>query len=258
MSELHIVMFGVVPYIAAAIFIVGHWWRYKYDKFGWTTRSSEIYEKKILQIASPLFHFGILMVIGGHVVGLLIPKEWLEAIGIHEEAYHWGAKVLGTLAAAMTLTGLALLIWRRRRTRGVFLATTRMDKLMFVVLGTTLALGTTATVLVQLFGPGYEYRGSISPWVRSLFTFQPDIELMSAVPFVFQMHIMSAMVLFSLWPFTRLVHVWSAPIGYFTRPYVVYRSRDDHRGNRAVRRGWAPVEAPKASKSSKSKERDSS
>ena len=253
MSELHIVMFGVIPYIAAAIFIVGHIWRWKYDQFGWTTRSSEVYEKKLLRIGSPLFHFGILMVIGGHVVGLLIPKEWISAIGIDEHVYHFGAKALGTLAAAMTLSGLAFLIYRRRTTNSVFLATTRMAKPLFVASGPTLAMGPTATVLFQLFGAVYEYRGTISPWVRSLFIFQPKIELMAGVPGVFAMHIMCAMVLFSLWPFTRLVHVWSAPLGYLFRPYVVYRSRDDHRGSRSGRRGWDAVERPEARTRSRSR-----
>ncbi|MBN8883235.1 MAG: respiratory nitrate reductase subunit gamma, partial [Salana multivorans] len=229
MNQLHIVMFGVVPYIAAAIFVVGHVWRYRYDKFGWTTRSSEVYEKRLLRIGSPLFHFGILMVAGGHVVGLLVPREWLSAIGIDEHAYHLGAMVLGTIAAVMTLSGLVILVYRRRTTRSVFLATTVSDKVMFVVLGATLLFGTAATVLVQIFGGGYEYRGTISPWFRSLIVFQPDIELMSQVPGMFTAHIMSAMVLFAMWPFTRLVHVWSAPIGYLVRPYVVYRSRDPRR-----------------------------
>lgn len=244
MSTLHVVLFAVVPYVAAAVFVVGHVWRYRYDRFGWTTRSSQVYESRLLRIGSPLFHVGILMVIGGHVVGLLIPREWLEAIGIHEHAYHLGATVLGSVAAVATLAGLAILVYRRRLTRTVHLATTRTDKLMFVVLGLTLLFGTIATVLYQVFGGGYDYRGSISPWVRSLLTLNPDVELMAGVPGFFVAHVMSAMVLFMLWPFTRLVHVWSAPIGYLARPAVVYRSRDARRGSRAPRRGWDPVQAP--------------
>lgn len=243
MSPFYVFAYGILPYIVGAIFIVGHLWRYKYDKFGWTTRSSEVYEKKLLQIGSPLFHFGILMVLGGHVVGLLIPRTWLNAIGIDEHAYHLGAIVLGSIAAVMTLAGLAILIYRRRTNRSVFLATTPMDKLMFLVLGLTLLLGTAATVLVQIFGGGYEYRGTISPWFRSLFVFQPDIELMAGVPGVFGAHIICAMVLFALWPFTRLVHVWSAPLGYVLRPYIVYRSRDPRR-DPTSRPGWGKASLP--------------
>ena len=241
MSMRDIVLWGVLPYVCAAVFIVGHVWRYRYDQFGWTTRSSEVYEKKLLQIGSPMFHVGILMVAGGHVIGLLVPREWLYAIGIDEHSYHLGATVLGTIAAAFTLAGLAILIYRRRSTRSVFLATTRMDKLMFVVLGATLGLGTIAVVQQQIFGAGYEYRGTIAPWVRSLFVFQPEIGLMAGVPGMFASHVVASLLLFALWPFTRLVHVWSAPVGYLVRPYVGYRSRDPKRGNRAGRPGWDPV-----------------
>jgi nitrate reductase gamma subunit len=67
---------------------------------------------------------------------------------------------------------------------------------------------------------------------------------MEGVPLLFQLHVLSAWALFALWPFTRLVHVFSAPIGYLFRPYIVYRSRDANRGARAPRRGWDPVQQP--------------
>ena len=108
-----------------------------------------------------MFHIGILMVIGGHVVGLLIPRAWLEAVGVTEHAYHLVATWVGTIAAVLTLAGLAILIYRRRTVGPVFLATTRMDKLMYVVLGATLAFGTAATVMFQVLGDAYDYRGSI-------------------------------------------------------------------------------------------------
>lgn len=244
MSVLPILLWVVVPYLSAAIFVLGLIWRYRYDKFGWTTRSSQTYENRLLRWGSPMFHFGILMVIAGHVVGLLIPREWLYAIGISEDIYHVGATVLGTFAAVLTLTGLAILIFRRRTVPAVFLATTVMDKVMFVALGATLLFGTAATVVYQVFGPGFHYRETISPWVRDMIIFQPRPELMLQVPLLFQLHIITACVLFALWPFTRLVHVFSAPVGYLFRPYIVYRSRDEHRGSREPERGWGPVEAP--------------
>src|SRR5690606_29180920 len=128
------------------------------------------YENRLLRAGSPMFHIGILMVIGGHVVGLLIPRTWLEAIGVTEHAYHLGATWLGTIAAVLTLAGLAILVYRRRTVGPVFLATTVMDKVMYVVLGATLAFGTIATVLFQVLGDAYDYRGSISPWIRSILT----------------------------------------------------------------------------------------
>ncbi|TFD50147.1 respiratory nitrate reductase subunit gamma [Cryobacterium sp. Hh11] len=234
------------PYTASGVFVVGHLLRYRYDQFGWTSRSSQTYENRLLRWGSPMFHYGMLMVIGGHVVGLFIPKPWLEFFGVTEHIYHLGATWLGTFAAVLTVAGLAILIYRRRLTKRVLLVTTVMDKVMYVFLASTILCGTTATVLYQIFGGGYDYRGSISPWIRSLYGFQPDPSLMSDVPFFFQLHVLTATTLFLLWPFTRLVHVFSAPLGYLVRPYVVYRSRDDPRGagSRPPRRGWEKSERP--------------
>jgi nitrate reductase gamma subunit len=238
------ILWVAVPYASIAVFVVGHIWRYRYDKFGWTTRSSQTYENRLLRWGSPMFHLGILMVIAGHVVGLFVPREWLYAVGISEEIYHFGATSLGTIAAILTLAGLAILVYRRRTVGPVFLATTVMDKVMYVFLGATLAFGTLATLMFQVFGSGFHYRETISPWIRSIFFFQPQPELMVGVPLLFQIHVVTAFALFALWPFTRLVHVFSAPVGYLFRPYIVYRSRDDQRGARKVRRGWDPVQAP--------------
>src|SRR4030095_12454599 len=83
-SAVNVILWVAVPYIAIAVFVVGHYWRYRYDKFGWTTRSSQLYENRLLRLGSPLFHFGILLVVVGHVGGLLIPKTWTEAVGISE------------------------------------------------------------------------------------------------------------------------------------------------------------------------------
>jgi nitrate reductase gamma subunit len=234
------------PYAASAVFVVGHLLRFRYDQFGWTSRSSQTYENRLLRWGSPMFHYGMLMVIGGHVVGLFIPKPWLEFFGITEHYYHLGATWLGSFAAVLTVAGLGILIYRRRLNGRVLLVTTVMDKVMYVLLGGTILFGTTATVLYQIFGGGYDYRGSISPWIRSLYGFQPDPALMSDVPFFFQLHVLCATTLFLLWPFTRLVHVFSAPLGYLVRPYVVYRSRDEPRGtgSRAPRRGWEKSERP--------------
>ena len=244
MSTMNVLVWVALPYVCFAVFVLGHIWRYRYDKFGWTTRSSQVYESRLLRWGSPMFHLGILMVIAGHAVGLLIPREWLYAIGITEEMYHIGATVLGTAAAVLTLAGLAILIYRRRVTGPVFLATTRMDKFMYVMLGATLLFGTLATVVHQVFGGGFHYRETVSPWLRSLILLQPQPELMIDVPLLFQLHVITASLLFALWPFTRLVHVFSAPVGYLFRPYIVYRSRDDVRGSRATKRGWDPVSTP--------------
>ncbi|HEU5107897.1 MAG TPA: respiratory nitrate reductase subunit gamma, partial [Micromonosporaceae bacterium] len=125
MTALDILLWVAIPYAAIAIFVVGHIWRYRYDKFGWTTRSSQLYENRLLRLGSPLFHFGILLVALGHVGGLLIPESWTEAVGISEDAYHLMAVFIGTVAGFCTLIGLAILIARRRLTGPVFAATTK-------------------------------------------------------------------------------------------------------------------------------------
>src|SRR3954464_3524580 len=217
----------IVPYLAIASFVGGHLWRYRYDKFGWTTRSSQLYENRLLRIGSPLFHFGILLVALGHVGGLLVPESWTDAVGISETAYHAVAVGLGTVAGFCTLAGAAILIYRRRTVGPVFSATTRNDKAMYVLLMATIILGLGTTVLGNLTGHPHNYRETVSPWFRSIFYFHPDVDLITDAPLGFQIHAMLAWVLFAVWPFTRLVHVFSAPLGYLTRPYVVYRSRDD-------------------------------
>jgi respiratory nitrate reductase, gamma subunit len=244
MSPVDILLWVAFPYAAIAVFIVGHILRYRYDQFGWTSRSSQTYENRLLRWGSPMFHYGILMVFGGHVVGLLVPKEWLEFFGVTEHSYHLGATWLGSLAAALTIAGLGILLIRRGTVRRVTLGTTAMDKVMYVFLAGTIVFGTTATILYQVLGAGYDYRGSISPWVRSLLIAQPDPSLMTNVPFFFQLHVLSATALVLLWPVTRLVHVFSAPLGYLVRPYIVYRSRDQHLGARKPRRGWEKSEPP--------------
>jgi nitrate reductase gamma subunit len=238
MSTLDIMLWVVVPYVAIVVFVVGHVWRYRYDKFGWTTRSSQLYENRLLRLGSPLFHFGILLVALGHVGGLLIPESWTEAVGISETTYHAVAVSLGVLAGVCTLAGAAILVYRRRTVGPVFSATTRNDKIMYVLLVGTIVLGLGTTVLGNLTDAPHNYRESVSPWFRSIFYFQPQPELMARAPLGFQLHALAAWVLFAFWPFSRLVHVFSMPLGYLTRPYIVYRSRDTQLGSRIPRRGW--------------------
>ena len=151
-------------------------------------------------------------------------------------------------AAVVLGAGLLILIYRRRTSGPVFRATTRMDKTMYVFLAASILLGSWATVQTQLLadGLGYDYRQTISPWFRSLWYLQPQPELMAGVPAAFQLHIVAANLLFILWPFTRLVHAFSAPVPYLFRPYVVYRSRDASVAARAPRPGWDPSERPRS------------
>ena len=243
-SGLDILLWGVLPYVTIVILIAGTVWRYRYDKFGWTTRSSELYESRLLRIGSPLFHFGLLVVIVGHVIGLLIPKSWTDAAGLSQEAYHLQALLLGALAGFCTLVGVGILIYRRRTTGPVFMATTRNDKLMYVVLVAAIVAGLATTLLGAAGGEEHNYRLSVSPWFRSLFVLQPDIESMSHAGLAFHLHTLIGMLLFAIWPFTRLVHAFTAPIQYLFRPYIVYRSRTGGPASRRTRRGWERVGPP--------------
>ncbi|MGZ6754462.1 MAG: respiratory nitrate reductase subunit gamma, partial [Nocardioides sp.] len=166
-----------------------------------------------------------------------------DAVGISEHAYHVVAVAGGLVAGLMTLVGLAILVYRRRTTGPVFSATTRMDKVMYAFLGAVIVLGMWNTVAGSILTVGgeYNYREGVSVWYRSFLALHPDASLMARAPLGFQLHALVAFGLFALWPFTRLVHVFSAPVGYLTRPYIVYRSRDVQLGSHRPRRGWDRV-----------------
>jgi nitrate reductase gamma subunit len=245
MSGLDVALWGVLPYVMLAVLVGGTIWRYRYDQFGWTTRSSQLYESRLLRIGSPLFHFGLVFVIVGLFVGLVIPESWTEAVGISEGLYHVNALIVGGLAGACTLIGVAILIYRQRRTGPVFMATTVNDKMMYVVLVAAIVLGlwTTLHSVGASDAEAYNYRESVAPWFRSLFILEPDIGHMAAAPFSFKIHTLVGMLLFAIWPFTRLVHAFTAPVHYLFRPYIVYRSRDRRPAPGATpsRAGWSPL-----------------
>ena len=238
-------LWGVLPYVVLLVLVGGLIWRYRFDQFGWTTRSSQLYESKLLKIGSPIFHFALIAVLMGHLVGLLIPKAFTDWIGIDQHTYHAGALYGGGLAGIALIVGLVMLIWRRRSTSAVFKATTWNDKIMYLVLATVIGLGMVATLTGDTTPTGEEhnYRETVSVWFRSLFVFQPDVEAMGAATWQFQTHVVIGMLLFAIIPFTRLVHAFSAPFHYLFRPYIVYRSRDEvaPAASRGRVRGWDPI-----------------
>ncbi|HEY3338530.1 MAG TPA: respiratory nitrate reductase subunit gamma [Propionicimonas sp.] len=239
-----LLLWGVLPYLVALVLIAGLAWRYRYDQFGWTTRSSQLYESRLLRIASPMFHFGLLVVLAGHLMGLLIPKAWTDLV-VTQETYHGVALGAGTLAGIATLVGVGLLIYRRRTVGPVFLATTKNDKLMYVVLVAAIVLGMVATLTgsVTPTGEEHNYRETVSIWFRSLLVFQPDVAAMAASTWQFKVHILVGLGLFALVPFSRLVHAFTVPLHYVFRPYIVYRSRDAQPPTpaRGRVRGWDPI-----------------
>lgn len=243
-STIDLLLWVVIPYVTIAVFVVGMIWRYRYDKFGWTTRSSLLYEGKLMRVASPLFHIGLIFVVAGHVIGLLIPEAWTNALGLDERGYHIMAVSLGLVAGIATLVGVVLLIYRRRTVGPVFLATTKNDKLMYIFLFAAICLGITATILGSGLIPhdAYNYRLGVAEWFRSIIFFHPEPQYMVQAPLEYRLHALAGLAVFFIWPFTRLVHAFSAPVGYAFRPYIVYRDRDETAvGNRAPRRGWEKI-----------------
>ncbi|WP_194819735.1 respiratory nitrate reductase subunit gamma [Nocardia sp. XZ_19_385] len=237
-------LWGALPYLVIGLLATGLAWRYRYDKFGWTTRSSELYESRLLNIASPMFHYGILFVFVGHIMGLFIPAAWTDALHFDEHAYHLVSLLGGTAAGVLTIAGIGMLIYRRRTNAPVFNATTRNDKLMYVVLVAAIFSGLFAKLTHSSLDEGYDYRGTIAPWARSIFTLRPEVDLMAQAPVAFQVHAVIGMALFALLPFTRLVHIFSAPVQYLFRPYIIYRSRDPRQlGERAPQRGWERIDS---------------
>jgi nitrate reductase gamma subunit len=240
-----ILLWGALPYVTIAVLAGGTVWRYRYDQFGWTTRSSQLYESRLLRVGSPLFHFGVLVVVVGHLIGLVVPKSWTDAAGVSEDAYHAQALALGTIAGVATLAGVAILIYRRRTTGPVFMATTNNDKGMHVVLVAAIVVGLATTLLgAGTVGEQHNYRETVAPWFRSLFILQPDVEAMSQATLAFQLHTLIGMLLFAIWPFTRLVHAFTAPLGYLFRPYIIYRSRTAGTPARPTPRGWEHADPP--------------
>lgn len=216
------------PYACIVIFIAGHIYRYRYDQFGWTAKSSEFIEKKQLMIGSLLFHFGIIPVIVGHVLGLGIPKEWTRAIGISDVLYHTGAIWIGGSFGFVTLLGMLILTSRRLTKKSVRLLSSASDIMVNFLLLFIVFIGVYSVVVTNIIQPSFDYRDTISIWFRSLFIFRPEASYMSGVPISFQLHVFVGFLIFALWPFTRLVHVWSVPLNYVRRSYILYRR---HRPN---------------------------
>ncbi len=223
MNYLNQFLWVIFPYVMITIFIVGHIYRYLTDQMGWTSESSEFLEKKNLRWGSLLFHYGILLVLGGHVVGLLIPKTILAGIGVSDEAYHFVAVYFGGAAGVVTVIGLFLLLVRRYGNTRISLTSSFGDKAIALLLFLVIGIGLYNTLGFNMFVGGFDYRTTISPWLRGLIVFSPNPDLMLGAPLLYQLHVILAFLTFGVWPFTRLVHVWSVPIAYITRSPIIYR-----------------------------------
>jgi nitrate reductase gamma subunit len=226
MSAGAILLWIILPYVAVATFAVGLWWRYRADQFGWTTGSTQLFEQKILGWAGPAFHYGALAAIGGHIIGLMIPKSFTEAIGMSETTYRWFSAVAGAVAGAVCVVGFVGLVYRRITNVRVRRTTSRTDLLVYFLLVVLIGLGCWMTFAHNLITASpYDYRDSISEWWRSLFYLQPDVEAAQGANTVYQVHAIIAWSFWAVFPFSRLVHAFSIPLQYLGRPYILYRRR---------------------------------
>ena len=226
MSAGEILLWIILPYAAVATFVVGTWWRYRADQFGWTSGSTQLFEQKILGWAGPAFHYGALLAIGGHVIGLMIPKAFTEAIGMSESTYRWFSAIAGAVAGAICVVGFVGLVYRRATNVRVRRTTSRTDLLVYFLLTVLIALGIWMTFAHNLITASpYDYRDSISEWWRSLFILQPDVEAVQGANVIYQVHAIVAWAFWALFPFSRLVHAWSIPLQYLGRPPILYRRR---------------------------------
>lgn len=235
MSRSELLLYVVLPYAAITVFLVGHYWRYRTDQYGWGARSTQLLESRVLMYASITFHLGVLAAIGGHVLGVLVPASWTAAVGISDHAYHVIAVIGGLAAGGAVVAGFAGLIYRRIRFPRVRVTTTRMDVAVFALLGIGILTGLLATL--TNIGDAVHYRETVGPYFRQIFILDPQPDLMTGggVSFIFQLHVTSVWFLYALWPFSRLVHAWSIPIDYMRRSPIVYRSRQPRgRGSIAV------------------------
>lgn len=218
---------GALPYIAITVMVVGTAYRYWTGERGWSTKSSQFLAKDSLKVVGPMFHLGLFMALGGHIIGILIPKSLTDGVGISEHLYHIIALAGGIPAGLLFFCGFFLLMRRRFDNPRMKVNTSTMDGVIYFVLFLTLITGFGGTLLnaVGLLGDGFNYRETISPWFRSILAMSPDVSLMDDVPLIFKAHMIMWMITAILFPFTRIVHFLSLPFEYFLRSSIVYRRK---------------------------------
>lgn len=225
--NLHNFLFSVYPYIALTVFLLGSLVRFDYEQYTWKSDSSQLLSKKNLRLGSNLFHIGIIAVFFGHAVGLLTPHEVFRTIGVSDMTHQMIAIWAGTIFGGMCFVGGAIL-WRRRMLNVRVSSTSRAsDKFVLTWLIATLVLGL-STIPVSLGHANHGNPGvmiALAEWVQSIVYLHPNPALLESVDTVFKVHLFFGMTVFLIFPFTRLVHVWSAPFGYVKRPYQIVRSK---------------------------------
>jgi nitrate reductase gamma subunit len=208
-------LFGVFPYVAVVLAVVGTFWRYFSNRYSYSSLSSQFLENRQLFWGSVAWHYGILVILTGHLIGFLIPRSVLAWNGAPLRLY-----VLEISALAfgfLTLWGLVTLMFRRATNPRVRMVTSRMDWILLATLLVQVVAGVWIAIVYR-WGSSW-YAGFAVPYLWSLLWFSPNVTLVENLPLMVQVHIIGAFVLVALIPFTRLVHFLSVPFTYLWRPY---------------------------------------
>lgn len=224
MSPPGFLLWVVLPYACLAVFVAGHASQRRRGQLTGTTGLGPLFEQKPFRAAVLLFHFGAFAAVGGHLLGTLVPAGVTGALGVDEDAYHLIALVAGGTAGVAMSGGLLILLYRRIAVPSIRATTTRSDLLAFPLLAIAILTGMLAIFAGNLVS-AYQYRATVSPWFRGLFTFHMHAAEMAGAPFLFQLHAACVWLLFAVWPFSRLVHVWGAPLFYLRRAWVAATGR---------------------------------
>lgn len=225
-DTINTIVFGYYPYLALTILAVGTIIRYDHEPYTWKAGSSQLLRRKQLVMGSVLFHVGVLMIFAGHLVGLLTPLWIWDMLGVTHTAKQWVAIIAGGIAGVMGIIGATLLVHRRFFDARVRAASNFADNMIILILWVQLALGL-GTIFVSLQHLDGHEMVELMTWAQGIFTFNPEAasHMLHASP-IFKAHIFLGLTIFVLFPFTRLVHMLSAPIRYLWRPgYQVVRTK---------------------------------
>ncbi len=213
---LDLFLYGVFPYVALALALVGGLWRYFRDRFSFSAFSSQLLENRSLFWGSVPWHYGIVILLVGHLIGWLIPAgvAAFNAVPLRLYVLEITALGLGLLA----LVGVAILLYRRAVNPRVRAAGTPMDVVLVVLLLAQAALGVYTAVFVR-WGSWW-YISNAVPYLNSLLVLNPQIQYATSLPLLTQLHVLNAFLLVAVFPFSRLIHVFTYPITYLWRPYI--------------------------------------
>ncbi|MFV0547613.1 MAG: respiratory nitrate reductase subunit gamma [Limnobaculum xujianqingii] len=224
MNYVNMFFFDIYPYMAGTIFLIGSWIRYDYGQYSWRAGSTQMLDKKGMLWASNLFHIGILGVFAGHFLGMLTP-HWMYESFLPLEVKQKMAMIGGGTCGLLMLIGGVALLKRRLTNPRIRATTTTMDILVLTLLLVQVALGLLTIPFSAQHMDGSEMMKLVG-WAQSVVTFHGGASThLEGVALVFKIHLVLGMTLFVLFPFSRLVHIWSVPVEYLTRRYQLVRNR---------------------------------